>query len=273
MTAQLLSVEEGSTRWAGRFDEEFTDVLRLEDSISEQVARALLPHLTGDEREQLARRGTDNAEAYEAFLRGRYHWYTMSEEGFAKSVSCYQRAISLDPKYAEAYAGLAEYHAWLAVYGLAEPARELRVARESAQKAINLDENLAAAHTSHGLSLLTHEWQWRLAGARFRRAIELSPNYTQAHAHYACQLAMEGRFDESVAEARPRVRDRPAQPLQLLLPLVVSVPVAPLRGERRGGAPTTAHRAALRLGALRPQLADAARRRARGIGRRSEARD
>ena len=212
ITAQLLSVEEGSTRWAGRFDEEFTDVLHLEDSISEQVARALLPHLTGDEREQLARRGTDNAEAYEAFLRGRYHWYTMTEDGFAKSISCYQRAVTLDPAYAEAYAGIAEYHCWLAVYGLAEPAGELRVAREAAQKAIDLDDTLAAAHTAHGLSLLTHEWQWRLAGARFRRAIELSPNYTQAHAHYACQLAMEGRFDESVAEARRACEIDPLNP-------------------------------------------------------------
>jgi serine/threonine protein kinase/tetratricopeptide (TPR) repeat protein len=212
VTAQLLSVEEGATRWAGRFDEEYTDVLRLEDSISEQVARALLPHLTGDEREQLARRGTDNAEAYEAFLRGRYHWYTMSEEGFAKSISCYQRAVALDPSYAEAYAGIAEYHCWLAVYGLAEPARELRVAREAAQKAIDLDETLAAAHAAHGLSLLTHEWQWRLAGARFRRAIELNPNYTQAHAHYACQLAMEGRFDESVAQARRACEIDPLNP-------------------------------------------------------------
>src|SRR5919107_6045098 len=212
VTAQLLSVEEGSTRWAGRFDEEFTDVLRLEDSVSEQVARALLPHLTGDEREQLARRGTDNAEAYEAFLRGRYHWYAMSEEGFAKAIGCYRRAIELDPDYAEAYAGVAEYHAWLAVYGLAEPARELRVAREAAQKAIDLDETLAAAHAAHGLSLLTHEWQWRLAGARFRRAVELNPNYTQAHAHYACQLAMEGRFDESVAEARRACEIDPLNP-------------------------------------------------------------
>jgi serine/threonine protein kinase/tetratricopeptide (TPR) repeat protein len=212
ITAQLLSVEEGSTRWAGRFDEEFTDVLHLEDSISEQVARALLPHLTGDEREQLARRGTDNAEAYEAFLRGRYHWYTMTEDGFAKSISCYQRAVTLDPAYAEAYAGIAEYHCWLAVYGLAEPAGELRVAREAAQKAIDLDDTLAAAHAAHGLSLLTHEWQWRLAGARFRRAIELSPNYTQAHAHYACQLAMEGRFDESVAEARRACEIDPLNP-------------------------------------------------------------
>jgi eukaryotic-like serine/threonine-protein kinase len=212
VNAQLLSIEEGSTRWAGRFDEEFTDVLRLEDSISEQVARALLPHLTGDEREQLSKRGTDSAEAYEAFLRGRYHWYTMTEEGLAKSISCYRRAVTLDPSYAEAYAGIAEYHVWLAVYGLADPAAELRVAREAAQKAVDLDDELAAAHTAHGVSLIAHEWQWRLAGARFRRAIELSPNYTQAHAHYACQLAMEGRFDESVAEARRACEIDPLNP-------------------------------------------------------------
>jgi eukaryotic-like serine/threonine-protein kinase len=202
VTAQLLEVEEGATRWSGRFDEEYTDVLQLEDVLSEQVAAALLPHLTGDERRLLSKRGTDDAEAYEAYLRGRYHWYTMSADGFARSYACYRRAVTIDPRFAAAHAGIAEYHCWLAVYGLAPPAEQLAAGRESALRAVYLDETLAEAHTSHGLALLTHPSQWQQAEVHFRRAIELNPSYTQSHAHYACQLAMESRFDESIAEAR-----------------------------------------------------------------------
>ncbi|HJQ32711.1 MAG TPA: protein kinase [Pyrinomonadaceae bacterium] len=210
--AQLLCVEEGGTRWTGRFDEEYTDVLQLEDIVSEQVASALLPHLSGDERSRLHKRGTDNAEAYEAYMRGRYHWYTMSADGFAKSYACYRRAVTLDPNFAAAHAGIAEYHCWLAVYGLAPPAEQLATARESAQLAIELDEGLAEAHTSHGLALLADGMQWQLAETRFRRAIELNPGYTQAHAHFACQLAMEARFNESVAEARRACELDPLNP-------------------------------------------------------------
>jgi tetratricopeptide (TPR) repeat protein len=212
VTAQLLSVDEGTTRWAGRFDENYTDVLSLEDSISEQVAVALVPHLSGDERRQLLKRGTDNSEAFEAFLRGRHYWYTMTEDGFSKAIACYERAASLDPSYAAAYAGISEYHCWLAVYGLRPPAEQLAEARRAAEQAIALDDTLAEAHTAHGLALLTHEAQWELAEVRFRRAIELNPNSTMAHAHYACQLGMESRFEESIREAKRAVEIDPINP-------------------------------------------------------------
>src|SRR4026209_2091214 len=91
VTAQLLSVSEGITRWAEQFDEESTDVLQIEDSISEKVASALLPQLTRDEQRQLSKRGTDNSEAFEAYLRGRYHWNFYTEVGLAKSLQCYQK--------------------------------------------------------------------------------------------------------------------------------------------------------------------------------------
>ncbi|HKR02078.1 MAG TPA: protein kinase, partial [Pyrinomonadaceae bacterium] len=212
VSAQLFNVEEGGTRWAGTFDEDFTDVLALEDSISKQVAGALVPHLTGDERRQLSKRGTDDPEAYEAFLRGRYYWYTMTEDGFAKAITCYERAAALDPTYAAAYAGIAEYHCWLAVYGLMPPAGQLTEARKAAERAIALDDTLAEAHTSHALALLTHEAQWQLAEERFQRAIQLNPNYSTAHAHYACQLGMEGRFGESIVVARRACEVDPLNP-------------------------------------------------------------
>jgi tetratricopeptide (TPR) repeat protein len=121
ITIQLLNVYDGATVWAEQFDEKYTDVLSLEDAISAQVAQALVPQLTGDEREKLAKRGTDNAEAFEAYLRGRYHWNTFHEDGFAKAITCYYRAIALDPDYAAAYTGIADYYNWIGIFGVCRP--------------------------------------------------------------------------------------------------------------------------------------------------------
>jgi serine/threonine protein kinase/Flp pilus assembly protein TadD len=200
VTAQLLCVTESATRWAGQFDEKIADVLQLEDSISEQVARALVPQLSGDEHEQLKKRGTDNAEAFEAYLRGRYHWNLLTEENFAKAINCYQRAVTLDPGYAAAYAAIAEYYGWLAVFSIYPPAECLAAARDAARRAVELDGTLAEAYTALGFALLGHVTQWETAGVYFRRAIELNPNYPMAHVWYGCQLTMEGRFREADAE-------------------------------------------------------------------------
>ena len=104
VTIQLLDVRDETTAWAGQFDEQFTDVLSLEDVISSHVAEAIVPHLTVDQRLRLAKRGTDNPQAHEAYLRGRYYWNTFTEEGFARAIVCYQQAIALDPNYALAHA-------------------------------------------------------------------------------------------------------------------------------------------------------------------------
>jgi serine/threonine protein kinase/tetratricopeptide (TPR) repeat protein len=212
VTAQLLSVSEGATRWSSAFDENNTDVLSLEDSISEQVARALVPQLTGDERRQLSKRGTDNPEAYEAYLRGRYHWSTLTEDSFARAIECYQRAIELDPDYAAAYAAIAEYHCWLAIFGVMQPAECLAAARDAAERAVELDDTLAEAHTALGFALLAHETQWDVAKAHHLRAIELNPHYATAYVWYGGQLAMEGRFDEADIEMQRAVELDPVNP-------------------------------------------------------------
>ncbi|HEX8650483.1 MAG TPA: protein kinase [Pyrinomonadaceae bacterium] len=212
VTAQLLSVGEGATRWAGRFDEKMADVLQLEDSISEQVACSLLPQLSGDEREQLKKRGTDNAEAFEAYLRGRYHWNLLTEENFAKAINYYQRAVTLDSGYAAAYAAIAEYYGWLAIFSIQPPAECLAAAREAARRAVELDDTLAEAYTALGFALLGHASQWETAGVHFRRAIELNPNYPMAHVWYGCQLAMEGRFREADAQLQTACELDPLNP-------------------------------------------------------------
>jgi serine/threonine protein kinase/Tfp pilus assembly protein PilF len=213
VTVQLLEVSENATRWAGRFDERFTDVLKLEDSISEQVAVALIPQLTGEEQQQLAKRGTQNAQAYEAYLRGRYHWHSLSEEGFVKAIMDYQRAITLDPDYALAYAGIADYYIFLGIFALMPFAESSAAAKEAAQKAIELDVTLAEAYAALGFAIVCHDFDWQAADQHHRRALELNPNSVTAHNWYSFYLAQQMFFDEAIIEAKRAIELDPVSPL------------------------------------------------------------
>jgi serine/threonine protein kinase/tetratricopeptide (TPR) repeat protein len=212
VTVQLLDVRTGAAIWAGQFDERFTDALLLEDAISSQVAEAIVPQLTRDERRQLAKRGTDDSDAFEAYLRGRYHWSTFTEEGFAKAIVCYYRAIALDPHYAIAYAGIADYYNWLGVYGVLPFAECSASAMEAARKAIEIDDTLAEAHTALGFAIVCHDFDWATAEAHHLRAISLNPNYATAHHWYSFQFQMEGRFDKALEEISRAARLDPLSP-------------------------------------------------------------
>src|SRR5262245_40501577 len=201
VTIQLLNVRDETTAWAGQFDEQFTDVLNLEDTISTYVAEAIVPHLTVDQRLRLAKRGTDNPQAHEAYLRGRFYWNTFTEDGFARAIVCYQQAIALDPKYALAHAGVASYHNWLGVFSVMPYVECSAAAYEAASTAVELDPHLAEGHTALGQAILCRDFAWASAEHELVRAIELDPNYAPARIWYALQLAMEGRFSESLREA------------------------------------------------------------------------
>ncbi|MGI8735524.1 MAG: tetratricopeptide repeat protein [Pyrinomonadaceae bacterium] len=200
ITAQLLSVGEGVTRWAEQFDERATDVLQIEDSISEQVATALLPQLTRDEKRQLSKRGTENPEAFESYLRGRLLLEHLTVTGFAKALECYNHAIELDPEYALAYTGIADYYNWLGVFGIRSFAECSAAAKEAASKAVALDPTSAEAYTALGFATVCHDFDWAVAEGQHRRAIEINPNYATAHHWFGFHLAMVGRFDEALRE-------------------------------------------------------------------------
>jgi tetratricopeptide (TPR) repeat protein len=138
-----MNVREGVTRWSEQFDEDSTNVLQIEDSISEQVANALLPQLTRDEQRQLSKRGTDSAGAFKSYLRGRYYWNSYTETGLARALECYNHAIELDPEYALAYTGIADYYNWLGVFGVRPFAETSAAAKEAATKAVGLDSTSA----------------------------------------------------------------------------------------------------------------------------------
>jgi serine/threonine protein kinase/tetratricopeptide (TPR) repeat protein len=202
VTIQLLSVIDGTAQWAGQFDEKFTDVLSLEDAISASVAEAIIPHLTGDERLRLAKRGTNDVQAHEAYLRGRFYWNTFTEDGFARAIVCYHQAIALDPNYALAYAGIASYYNWLGSFTVLPFAECSAAAYEAASKAVALDPTLAEGYASVGQALLCRDFAWASAEQQLLHSIELNPNYSAARIYYALQLAMEGRFTESIHEAQ-----------------------------------------------------------------------
>lgn len=210
VTAQLLNVREGVTRWSEEFEEDSTDVLQIEDSISERVANALLPQLTRDEQRQLSKRGTESAGAFEAYLRGRYHWNSYTESGLARALECYNEAIKLDPEYALAYTGIADYYNWLGVFGVRPFAETSAAAKEAATKAVALDSSSAEAYSALGFATVCHDFDWAVAEGQHRLAVNLNPNYATGHNWYGFHLAMIGRFDESIKEM---LRARELDPL------------------------------------------------------------
>ena len=141
VTVQLLNVNDGTAVWAGQFDEQFTDVLSLEDAISEHVAESLVPHLSGDERVRLTKRGTNNPQAHEAYLRGRFYWNTFTEDGFAPRMSVITRRLPRS-NYAVAYAGVAAYYNWLGSFITVLPFAEC-----SAQRMKRIDRGGASIRT------------------------------------------------------------------------------------------------------------------------------
>jgi DNA-binding winged helix-turn-helix (wHTH) protein len=148
ITVQLVSVSGETMLWAERFDEKFTDIFAVEDSISEQVAAALILKLTGDEKRRLTKRYTEDVEAYQAYLKGRYFWNKRTEEEMRKGVKYFRQAIELDPLYALAYAGLADSYNVLGIYNASAPRETFPKAKAAALKALEIDDALAEAHTS-----------------------------------------------------------------------------------------------------------------------------
>jgi len=201
VTAQMVRVSDGTTLWADQFDDHFTSIFEVEDAISEKMAQALVLKLTAEERKLLAKRYTDNIEAYQAYLQGRFHTLSFTKDGVPKGIEYFNRAIGIDPNYALAWAGLAEAYFISADWYLA-PQAVMPKAREAAKKALEIDDALAEAHTSLAEVEFIYDWNWPEAEQEFKRAIQLNPGYASAHALYGEYLAATGRFDQSIVELK-----------------------------------------------------------------------
>ncbi len=210
VTVQLLNVRDGSSLWAGTFDESFDDVFALQDAISERVAQALVANLTREERERLTRRYTENVEAYQLYLRGRYFWERRTDEALKKSVDFYQQAIAEDPGYGLAYAGLADTYLIMGNFSLQAPDDAFPRAKAAAIKALELDRDLVQAEVARAFATYLYDRDWNAAETGFRQALARAPTYGPGHQWYAVCLVSRGRFDEAIAEIR---RAQDADPL------------------------------------------------------------
>ncbi|HJT79649.1 MAG TPA: adenylate/guanylate cyclase domain-containing protein [Chthoniobacterales bacterium] len=203
VTARLINTADGKPVWSGKpFDEKFTDVFTVQDSIAEKVAAALAVPLNEEERKRLTKHYTDNTEAYQLYLRGRFHWNRYTEEGFRKSIEFFKQATEKDPTYALAYAGLADTYSLLGDLSYAPPRQVFELARTYADKAIALDDALGEAHLSLGIVRLFYDWDLVGSERELRRAKELSPHNPQVYHFYGHYLELAGRFDEAIVETK-----------------------------------------------------------------------
>jgi len=210
----LISLTDGHQLWADRFEEQFRDIFSVEDLISKNDAAALTPALSHQDKRQLAKHHTDNPEAYELYLKGRFFWNKRTPDNFQNAISYFQRAADKDPNYALAYSGLADAYCLLGNYGGSPPNETMPKAKAAALKALELDDNLAEAHASLAQILDDYDWDYSGALREVDRAIQLNPNYATAHQWRGEFLMALARHDEAIGEIRRALK---LDPLSLII--------------------------------------------------------
>lgn len=200
--SELSDVRDNVQIWGEQYDRKVSALLDLQKEISETIVEKLRLKLTGEDRTRLTKSYTDNGEAYELYLKGRYYWNKRTEEGFRRAITYFQQAIGKDPRYALAYTGLADSYMLLSDWGFLAPVEGYSMAKNAVAQALRIDDRLAEAHTSLAGIKAVLDWDWAGAENEYRAAIELNPNYATAHHWYATHLIMMGRVSESLAEIK-----------------------------------------------------------------------
>jgi TolB-like protein len=213
ITAQLLNVEDGYYIWSGQFDREMKDIFDIQEEISLTIVDHLKLTLLKDEKEKILKRHTENYEAYEYYLKGRYFWYRRYEKGLQRALQYFQQAVEKDPGYALPYMGIADTFASLGVFSFMSPFHAFSRAKAAANKALEIDPELAEPYASLGWIALWHDWDWQAAETFFLRAIQMQPDYAPVHQWYGNCLACMGRFDESIQEGRKACELEPLEPI------------------------------------------------------------
>ncbi len=198
VSAKLLRTRDGKQLWTGQFDERFTDIFAVQDSISERVAAALKIRIGNAEK----KRPTENVEAYQLYMMGRYHALNLTRAETDKAITYFQQAIDLDPNYALAYVGLARTYLPMALTSGVPSWEVMPKAKAAALRAIEIDETLAEAHAALGYILFFYDWDWQAAEKAYLRAFEIDPNSGDAHFGYAHLLSNTGRHEQAVAEIK-----------------------------------------------------------------------
>jgi TolB-like protein/Tfp pilus assembly protein PilF len=215
VNVQLINALTNAHLWAETYDRKLTDIFAVESDIARSIADMLQAKLTGSEKTAMSQKPTENPEAYELYLKGRFFWNKRTGPDLKTACDYFQQAIAADPKYATAYAGLAESYLLIPEFDAGFPKDYFPKAKAAAEQAIALDESSAQAHAALGLLLCFSDANFTEAEKEFRRAISLNPNYATAHHWFGnCLLVALGRFDEAITECRRAVE---LDPLSLII--------------------------------------------------------
>jgi Tfp pilus assembly protein PilF len=199
---ELMDVNGNRSIWGDTYQRKTGDIQAVQKEIARRVSEKLRLKLTGADQTQLTKTYTDNGEAYQDYLKGRYHWNKRTDEGFKKAIVFFQNAIEKDPNYALAYTGLADCYTLRSDYGFLASQEGYALAKGAVNLALKYDDSLAEAHTSLASIKAVTDWDWQGAENEYRRAIELNPNYPTAHHWYGAQLILQGRMDQALQELK-----------------------------------------------------------------------
>jgi len=214
ITAQLIQVSDQTHLWAETYDRKLSDVLDIQRDVAKRIAKSLAVELIPDQQMALSRASTRDSQAHEAYLKGRYFWNKRTEEEIKKAIAYFEQAIARDSGYALAYTGLCDCYETLALYGGFPPGVAAARSRVAASKALEIDDNLAEAHTSLAFANLLFDWDWLGAEREFKRALDLNPNCVTGHHWYGLFLALMGRFEEAFVQMKHSLE---LDPLSLVL--------------------------------------------------------
>jgi TolB-like protein/tetratricopeptide (TPR) repeat protein/tRNA A-37 threonylcarbamoyl transferase component Bud32 len=216
ITAQLINVADGDHLWAQTFDSQMQEVFAIQDEITRAIVRAFEMQLIGAGGQPLTKHGTYNTDAYQLYLQARYHFHKFTEEGFRRCIECCKKALKIEPNYALAYAALSLCYQTGWFYGFLSFEEKLAAIGPHdlfAEKALELDPNLAETQTALGIVRCWNERDWSRGEDCFKRAIKLNPNYVTAHEHYGAVLACRRRIDEAITHARFALQIDPLSPM------------------------------------------------------------
>ncbi len=216
IAAQLIHAPTDTHLWAKNYESDLRDILTLQSDVAQAIASEIQIKLTPQEQARFAQTRPVDPEAYEAFLKGRYHWYRRSPDALKRALACLQRATAKDPTYALAQAGLADAYNTLGwdLFAVLPPAEAFPKAKVAGQKALALDPNCAEAHAALGWAAAGYDWDWVTAEREFRSAIELKPHYGPVHIWYSHFLKAMDRIAESFEESKRAIE---CDPLGLVL--------------------------------------------------------
>jgi eukaryotic-like serine/threonine-protein kinase len=213
ISTELVDVSNSNHIWGRQYNRRLSDILLVQEEISREMSQQLSVRLVGEEEKKLAKHPTDNTEAYQLYLKGKFHWNKRTVDDLRKAVNYFNEAIEKDPNFALAYAGLASAYSILPNYSLLPQGEFMPKAEAAAKRALELDWTLAEAHTVLASIRETFQWDWDGAEKEFKRALELDPNFPTAHHWYANFLEGQGRLTEALSEAKRAQELDPLSPI------------------------------------------------------------